>query len=203
MARHQPVDPSARAISSMTWSVVTTSAPSPPSALGQGHAEEPRPRDLGDEGGGQLARRLDLLGRLADAGREGSRHLERPGGGGDARADLGHHGRLLCAAVTRRAPAGGRRPASRPSTAAGHRSRAQQTMVGPAFERGEVAVRDVLGTLEAPDVIRHCAKAQVHRYAVPRREVGGGSMHEAGMEQDHGARRPFRRRDAPRVLRAA
>jgi hypothetical protein len=34
MARHQPVEPSARAISSMTLSVVRMSAPSPPSASG-------------------------------------------------------------------------------------------------------------------------------------------------------------------------
>src|SRR5262245_55627634 len=40
--------------------------------------------------------------------------------------------------------------------------RTEQAVVGQALDRREVAVRDVLGSLEATDVVRHGAEAQVH-----------------------------------------
>src|SRR6267142_3596736 len=45
----------------------------------------------------------------------------------------------------------------------------EQAVVGERADRGEIAVRDVAGALEAPDVVRHRAEREVHAHAVPRR----------------------------------
>ena len=61
--------------------------------------------------------------------------------------------------------------ACRPSTAAARRSRCSRQSSGRHCDRREVAVRDVLRALEAADVVRHRAQAQVHADPVPRRQV--------------------------------
>src|SRR6185503_18391095 len=52
-----------------------------------------------------------------------------------------------------------------------HVVRLEQAIVGQAFERREVAVRDVARTLESPDVVRHGAQRQIDAGAVPRRQI--------------------------------
>src|SRR5256885_2902854 len=69
----------------------------------------------------------------------------------------------------------------------GHVVRLQQAIVGKTRDRREVAVRDVARALEATDVVRHGAEREVDGRAVPRRQVGRGGMHQAAMEEDHGA----------------
>src|SRR3954467_6297217 len=61
----------------------------------------------------------------------------------------------------------------------------EQAVVGQRPDRREVAVRDVAGALEAPDVVRHRTERQVDAHAIPRREIGRGSVHQAAVEQDH------------------
>jgi hypothetical protein len=77
-----------------------------------------------------------------------------------------------------------------------HRVGLQQAIVRQALDGREVAVRDVLGPLEAADVVGDRAQAQVHAHAVPRRQVARGRMDQAAVEQDHRTGRAFRRDDA-------
>src|SRR5262245_8575856 len=75
----------------------------------------------------------------------------------------------------------------------------QQAVVGQRADRGEVAMRDVAGALEAPDVVRDRAEREVHAHAVPGRKVGAGSVDQAAVEEDHRARRALRRDDSAAI----
>src|SRR3954465_2276930 len=75
----------------------------------------------------------------------------------------------------------------------------EEAVVGQRPDRREVAVRDVARALEAADVVRHRAEREVHAHAIPRREVGGGSVHQAAVEQDHRSGGPLRRDDSAAI----
>ena len=81
MARHQPVEPSARATSSITCSVVRMSAPRPPSASGSATLNSRASASSMHEVGRQLAGGLDLGGPGADARRQRAGNVEGGGGG--------------------------------------------------------------------------------------------------------------------------
>src|SRR5258706_11563437 len=61
----------------------------------------------------------------------------------------------------------------------------EQAVVGEALQRRKVAVCDVPRTLEAPYVVRHGAQAQIGADPIPGREIGSGSVHQAGVKQNH------------------
>ena len=61
-------------------------------------------------------------------------------------------------------------------------------------------MRNALGPLVAANMVTHRTQAQVHGNPVPRREVAVGGMHEAGVKNDHRARRPLRRQDDGALL---
>src|SRR5882672_2779568 len=72
----------------------------------------------------------------------------------------------------------------------------QQAIIRQALDRREVAMCDLLGSLETPDVVGNRAQAQIDVDAIPGRQVAVRRMHQAGVEQDHRPCRAFRRYDA-------
>ncbi len=89
MARHHPVEPSARATSSITRRAVRMSAPSPPSASGSATLNSRAFASSMTRSARQLPRGLDLVSAGADARGERTGNLER---GGDGRRDIDGHG---------------------------------------------------------------------------------------------------------------
>ena len=74
--------------------------------------------------------------------------------------------------------------------------RCLQAVVGQAFYRREVAVRDVVRPLETADMISAGVKAQINNRAIPWSEIAAGGMHKIAVKHHHGAGATFGRNDA-------